>query len=661
MKIARVALDLPLDETFDFRIAETNAAIGAVVIVPFGTRKKVGVVVGRSGRSEVPAARLKEIERVVGDVPPFSENDLALARFCARYYQRGLGEVLAASLPPRLRQVRRRAIAPAGPSPSAGDGGFTSIHPLTADQERVLEDVRAGFGRFHPVLLQGVTGSGKTEVYLHLIAEALRRGTQALLLVPEIALTPQLEQHVRSRFPAANLVAAHSHLAEGDRARAWLAAQAGAAQVVLGTRLAILMPFARLGLIVVDEEHDPSYKQQEGLRYSARDVAVRRAQQLAIPAVLGSATPSLESYDNALRGRYSHQVLPARAVAGAAMPAVRTIDSRADRPAEGLTHALVKALRERRERGEQSLVFINRRGFAPVLHCRACGWHSTCTRCTANLVLHLRAGELRCHHCGHRERASPRCPNCGGEDIAPIGHGTQRIEEALAEAVPGAAIARVDRDAASARGALKETFRKVREGEVDILVGTQMLAKGHDYPNLTLVGVLEADGALFSADFRSSERLFALVTQVAGRAGRGARPGEVLIQTDFPSHPLYAAVARHDYARFAADALEERRLAEFPPFAHLALLRAESKNAGEAAAFLRNAARVGRRLSERVEVFDPVSPPLERKAGFERSQLLVRARSRGALQPFLAEWRAALATRDDRRVRWSLDVDPQEV
>jgi primosomal protein N' (replication factor Y) len=277
------------------------------------------------------------------------------------------------------------------------------------------------------------------------------------------------------------------------------------------------------------------------------------------------------------------------------------------------------------------------------------------------LVLHLRAGELRCHHCGHRERAPAHCPNCGGSDLAPIGQGTQRVEETLREAVPGAVIARVDRDAASARGALTETFRQVRSGEIDILVGTQMLAKGHDYPNLTLVGVLEADGALFSADFRSAERLFALLVQVAGRAGRGARAGEVLIQTDFPRHPLYAAVARHDYARFADEALEERRIAGFPPFSHLALLRAESKKAGAATAYLRTAARLGRRLSDRVEVFDPVAPPLERKAGFERSQLLVRAPSRAALQPFLAEWKAALTERDDRRVRWSLDVDPQEV
>jgi primosomal protein N' (replication factor Y) len=660
VKIARVALDIPVADTFDFAVGEHDVSIGSLVVVPFGRALKIGVVAGRAARSEVPEERLREIERVVPDVPPLGSAELALARFCARYYQRALGEVLAAALPPRLRQVRRRTIEPSIPR-AAGNGGFEALHALTADQSSAVARVLDGAGRFHPVLLQGVTGSGKTEVYLHLIAQALERGSQALLLVPEIGLTPQLEDQVRQRFPAAHVVTAHSHMGAGERATGWLEAQSGAAHVVLGTRLAILMPFARLGLIVVDEEHDASYKQQEGVRYSARDLAVRRAQDLAIPIVLGSATPSLETYDNALRGRYAHQVLATRALQGATLPAVRTIDSRADRPAEGITHGLLTALRERIARREQSLVFINRRGFSPVLHCRACSWHSTCSRCSANLVLHLRAQELRCHHCGHKERAPSRCPGCGSTDLAPVGQGTQRVEDALREALPDANIARVDRDAAARRGALRETFRKVRSGEIDILVGTQILAKGHDYPRLTLVGVLDADGALFSADFRSSERLFDLLVQVGGRAGRADRPGEVLIQTDFPSHPLYAAVARHDYARFAGDALDERRIAGFPPFAHLALLRAESKNAGEAASFLRQASRLGRRISPRVEVFDPVAPALERKAGFERSQLLVRAKSRAVLQPFLAEWKEALVAKRDSRVRWSLDVDPQEV
>jgi primosomal protein N' (replication factor Y) len=343
------------------------------------------------------------------------------------------------------------------------------------------------------------------------------------------------------------------------------------------------------------------------------------------------------------------------------MPAVRTLDTRADRPQEGLSHGLLLALRKRLERGEQSLVFLNRRGYAPVLFCRDCQWHSSCTRCSANLVLHRAERELRCHHCGHRERVPARCPACGGADIAPVGQGTKRIEETLQQALPTARIARVDRDTTTRKHAFKEVLGRVRAGEVDILVGTQMLAKGHDYPRLTLVGVLDSDSALFSADFRAAERLFAQLSQVAGRAGRGGIPGEVIIQTDFPGHPLYAAVASHDYGRFAESALDERHVAHFPPYTHLALLRAESQKPGEGLAFLEQAARLGRGLAHGVEVFDPVPSRLERKAGFERAQLLVRADTRPAMQAFLSRWRAALGADPQRRVRWSLDVDPQEV
>ena len=554
--------------------------------------------------------------------------------------------------------MSRRRVSP---SEVGGAPGFEAALPLNAQQLAALDSIRAGAGRFHPVLLQGITGSGKTEVYLHVVAEALAAGRQALMLVPEIGLTPQFEARVRARFPGARLVAAHSGLSQGERAQAWLDAQSGAAHVVLGTRSAILLPVRKLGLIVVDEEHDPSYKQHEGLRYSARDVAVLRARRLGIPVVLGSATPSLESLANVAEGRYAIARLDARAAAGAELPAVRTVDTRADRPVEGLSHALLLALRERVARGEQSLVFVNRRGFAPVLFCRACSWHSTCARCSANLVLHRGAGELRCHHCGRRERVPTACPQCGAEELAPIGEGTQRIEEALAAALPAARIARVDRDSTARKGALDRVFGDLRAGRVDVLVGTQMLAKGHDYPALTLVGVLGADNALFSADFRAAERLHAQLVQVAGRAGRAERPGEVLIQTDFPYHPLFAAVATHDYDRFASTALEERRLAGFPPYGHLALLRAESKRAGEALAFLKQAGRTARRIAPGVEVFDAVPATLERKAGFERAQLLVRTSSRQPMQRFLRAWRKALAGRDERRVRWTLDVDPLEV
>ena len=660
MKIARVALDVPLAERFDFRVPEgLEIPVGSLVVVPFGRTRRVGVVVEHADHSEVPAERLKAVESVVADVAPFQAAEMELFEFCAAYYQRPLGEVIAASIPPRLRQVSRRKIVPA--VEIAGETGFTATVELTPEQRSAIDLVTAGRDRFHPVLLHGVTGSGKTEVYLHLIADALARGRQALLLVPEIGLTPQFESQVGSRFPGVRLASAHSHLNEGDRAAAWLAAQSGAARIILGTRLAVLMPFRDLGLIIVDEEHDPSYKQHEGLKYSARDVAVRRAQRLQVPVVLGSATPSLESYSNAREGRYVLARLPERAAEGAAMPRVRTVDTRADRPHEGLTFALVDAIRKRIARHEQSLVFVNRRGFSPVLFCRACTWHSACTRCSANLVLHLRAGELRCHHCGRHERVPVNCPSCGAGDLAPVGQGTQRVEESLQAVLPEARIARVDRDSTARKGSLKGVLDQMRAGELDVLVGTQMLSKGHDYPGLTLVGVLDADSALFSADFRASERLYAQLVQVSGRAGRGAQAGDVLIQTDFPAHPLYAAVASHDFDRFADEALDERRLAGFPPYAHLALLRAESKGAGEATDFLRAAARLAQRLAPNVEVFDPVPAPLERKAGFERAQLLVRSSARAELQPFLRAWRDALIERGDRRVRWSLDVDPQEV
>ncbi|APV49215.1 hypothetical protein BWI17_05675 [Betaproteobacteria bacterium GR16-43] len=661
MKIAQVALDVPLDATFDFSVPEgVEAAVGHLVVVPFGRARKVGVVVGGASRSDVPEGKLRALESVVADVPPLARAEIDLYRFCASYYLRPLGEVIGACLPPRLRQVKRRPIR--RPEPEAPqDAGFSASFTLTPKQEIAAHLVAESADRFHPVLLQGITGSGKTEVFLHAIASTLARGRQALYLVPEIGLTPQLEAQVRERFPGAVIVAAHSHLSEGERASAWLDAQSGRARIVLGTRLAVLSPFRELGLIVVDEEQDASFKQQEGLRYSARDVAVRRAQMLGIPVVLGSATPSLESYANAKQDRYALATLPARAAAGAMLPSVHAVDTRVDRPEEGITATLTKALSARLQRGEQSLVFVNRRGFSPVLYCSDCAWTSTCDRCSAKLVLHLKAGRLRCHHCGHERRIPRQCPSCGGSDLLPVGHGTQRVEEGLRRRFPQARIVRVDRDSTARKGALKAMLEDVRDEKVDILVGTQMLTKGHDYPRLTLVGVLDSDSGLFSADFRASERLYAQLVQVAGRAGRAGLPGEVLIQTDFPAHPLYAAVATQDYLAFADAALEERRLAGFPPFAHLALLRAESKKPGEATAFLRVAVRAGQALSSRVELFDPVPAPLERKAGFERAQLLVRAKTRASLQPFVRAWKAALDEKAERSIRWSLDVDPQDV
>jgi primosomal protein N' (replication factor Y) (superfamily II helicase) len=503
-------------------------------------------------------------------------------------------------------------------------------------------------------------------VYLHLIARILARGEQALVLVPEISLTPQLEARFRQAFPDTRLALLHSGLQDIARTSAWLAAARGEAGVVLGTRLAVLAPIPRLALVVVDEEHDPSFKQQEGLRYSARDAAIYRAKLAACPAILGSATPSLESWHNCQSGRYARLDLPERAVPGARLPAVGLLDLGREPAQQGLAPSLVAAIGERLAKKEQSLIFINRRGYAPVLACEACGWTAGCERCTARMVLHApgsrtmdRDGSLRCHHCGAQSAVPRACPTCGNVDLKPMGRGTQRVEETLGAAFPAARILRIDRDSAQRRDQLARTLEGIRRGEGDILVGTQLLAKGHDFPNLTLVGVLNADAALVSTDYRAGERLFSVLAQVAGRAGRHQRPGQVLVQTRYPGHPLYVALARHDYAGFAESQLAERRAAGFPPFVFEAALRAEAKKLDTAVRFLADAAaRV--EAPQEVRVYDPVPHLITRRAGYERARLIMQSASRPALQGFLASLTESLFETASREVRWHLDVDPIE-
>lgn len=523
---------------------------------------------------------------------------------------------------------------------------------LTDAQRAVVDAILQGRTGFTPFLLHGVTGSGKTEIYLQLVEATLAAGGQALLLVPEIGLTPQLVDRVQARFrePVAAL---HSNLAEGERLRRWQATRSGRARIVIGTRLAVFAPMPRLGLIVVDEEHDASFKQQDGLRYSARDLALVRAKLRNVPIVLGSATPSLESYAHAREGRYRLLELPQRATA--ALPRIQTVDTRHVKAFHGLTPTLIDAIKARMERREQSLVFVNRRGYAPALVCSACGWARCCPRCSAKLVLHLRDRRLRCHYCGHEARIDLACASCGNQDLLPAGQGTQRIEQALRDALPNAVIVRVDRDSTRGRDAFVKLQSDVRAQRVDVLVGTQMLVKGHDFPRITLVGVLNADATLFSADFRAPERLYAQLTQVAGRAGRAELPGDVLIQTAFPEHPLYAAVCRQDYRTFASAALRERRDTGFPPYAFQALLRAEAHRREAVDSYLLQAAAAGMAIDTSVEIYDPAPPVIARVAGMERGQLLVQASSRGALQQFLAQWTPQLAS---RAVRWSVDVDP---
>jgi len=593
------------------------------------------------------------------DAPRLTADWLELMRFLSAYYQRPLGETVIGALPPRMRSVKALPRKVLQQATGASGTRFVESHTPTPDQVRVRERIAAAFGRFQPFLLHGVTGSGKTEIYLHLIAQVLGRGAQALVLVPEISLTPQLEARFRQAFPETRIALLHSGLQDIARTSAWLEAARGEAGIVLGTRLAVLAPIPRLALLVVDEEHDTSFKQQEGLRYSARDAAVYRARLAGCPVVLGTATPSLESWHNFQTGRYERLELPERAAPGARLPAVRLIDLQREAPQQGLAPSLIAAIGDRLARKEQSLVFINRRGYAPVLACEACGWTAGCERCTARMVLHAVGRRLRCHHCG-AESAIPRaCPTCGNVDLKPMGRGTQRVEETLAATFPGARIVRIDRDSARRRDELARTLEGIRRGEGDILVGTQLLAKGHDFPNLTLVGVLNADAALLSTDYRAGERLFSVLEQVAGRAGRRERPGEVLVQTRYPSHPLYAALVRHDFAGFAESQLEERRAAGFPPFVFEAALRAEAKKLDSALGFLAGAAALVEAPAQ-VRVYDPVPHLITRRAGYERARLLMQSASRPALQDFLSRLTTGLFEASPRNVRWHLDVDPIE-
>lgn len=670
MPIVRVALDVPLHRQFDYLAPDaTPGDVGRRVRVPFGRRPRIGVITAVLEAGELPPDQLKPVEEILrDDLPPLPPEWFRLTEFCSAYYHAPLGEVMLAALPVGLRRV-----APPKARGARGKAKAAVSAPqpqLTEGQQAAVDAVlAAGIGdasRFAPFLLYGITGSGKTEVYLRLVAAALAAGRQALMLVPEINLTPQLEERVRSRFPDVGLVSLHSELTEAARTRNWRAAFDGTARIVLGTRLSVFTPLPDLGLIVVDEEHDASFKQQDGMRYSARDVAVFRARERQVPIILGSATPSLETWANAtgegVARRYTLLTLGDRANAAARLPDVKLVDTRKEKLQDGLSTALIAALEVRLQRGEQSLVFLNRRGYAPVLACPACGWISRCRRCAANLVLHLKDRRLRCHHCGFENGIPRACPTCGNQDIHPFGRGTQRLEEHLVERFPGARILRVDRDSARSRKQWEALLEKIHGGEADILVGTQMLAKGHDFPRLTLVGAVGADAALFAADPRAPERLFAQLMQVGGRAGRAELPGEVLIQTEHPDHPLYAALVQHDFVAFASSQLEERRMAGFPPYSYQAMLRAEAPEMGPALEFLASARELSAVAgADNVALFDPVPMRLARRANLERGQLLIESPSRPALQAFLTAWRPLLeGIKSPSRLRWHLEVDPLE-
>ena len=697
---------------------------GCRVSVPFGRGRRTGVIVAQAHRSDLEPGRLRRIQATLDERPSVPPDLLALARWAAGYYHHPLGEVLATLLPAALRggkspdptppprwratSAGREALAkglarapvqqqllaliaaqPGGvdaaalravvpryqaPLKALSSKGLVETAPprvaepappragpeLHTAQAQAARAVTGALDRFAPFLLHGVTGSGKTEVYLAAIGATLAAGRQALVLVPEIGLTPQLLTRFGERL-GTSIAVLHSGLTDRERLTAWHRAATGEARVVLGTRSAVFAPLPEPGLIVVDEEHDPSLKQQDGFRYHARDLAVVRAQRAGIPVLLGSATPSLESLANARAGQYTRLELSERA-GGARPPRMELVDVRRRRLDEGLSAPLLEAMHEQLDAGGQVLLFLNRRGWAPTLICDDCGWNAQCRRCDARLTVHRRQTRLRCHHCGAEQPAPPACPDCGSEALVGIGQGTERVEQALAERFGEFEAVRIDRDSTRRRGALDAKLERVRGGHARILLGTQMLAKGHDFPGVTLVGVLDADRGLFGADFRAPEHLAQTILQVAGRAGRAERPGRVLIQTRNPEHPLLRALVDQGFDAVAETLLAEREAAGFPPAARLALVRAESPHAEQPGRCLAAAAAViADHGSEGVEVFGPAPAPMERVAGRYRAQLALQSRSRRPLHAILSLLRPWLETAPEaRRVRWSIDVDPVE-
>lgn len=742
--ILKIALDVPLDRLFDYLSDGQDVKIGQRVLVPFGRRSQIGIVMGLADSSEFAVEKLKPISKAFADEEPLDAETLALIKFSADYYQYPFGQALLSALPARLRQIepavtrkqyaysltdagrvidteqipKRQLVAQRvftalqtadmlteaeldtisssarkAVKQMVADGWVKSelvqaglrvmqtapaIEPdLNAEQALAVNNILEEAQHFKAWLLHGITGSGKTEVYIRLMQRILKgldgKGSdaQVLVLVPEINLTPQLEARFRSRLPDFPLVSLHSNLSESERLHHWQLAQSGVAKIVIGTRLSIFTPLPHLKLIIIDEEHDGSYKQQDSMRYHARDIALVRAKRLNIPVVLGSATPALESWYNAQSGRsqnsksqinkYSLLSLRERAVTAAQLPHIECIDTTKVNLQQGLTPQLIAALKLRLARKEQSLLFINRRGYSPVLLCAACHWIAPCTRCSSRLVVHLGQRKLRCHHCGHEQRIPSQCPSCGDADLHPTGHGTQRLEQTLAQLLPTARIARVDRDSISRKNALIEILDKVHKQEIDILVGTQMLAKGHDFPNLTLVGVIDTDSALHSADFRASERLFAQLMQVAGRAGRADKAGQVIIQTQFPDHVLFNALRSQDYVAYADAMLEEREQVQFPPYVFTALLRAEANDYGLVQQFLNHAFKLARDGDTNVMVYDPVRPHMERLKGMERGHILMQSKQRAALQQLLKNLVLNLRGKTiASKVRWAFDVDPLE-
>ena len=724
--IIKVALNTPVAHLFDYLPAgDIPPRPGQRVRVPFASSQRIGIIATVTESTTLPRTRLRRVLEILDDQPLLDLELMGLLEWSAGYYLHPPGEVIAAALPAILRRggqaglekdVRWRitsggldvdleALASRAPAQAkvlreiaTAPAGFTrsEMRQLATGWQRIatalerkgwliqekalpeasptlplappprlnerqaaaLEEVQdQGFRAY---LLEGVTGSGKTEVYLGLIQRQINAGRQVLVLVPEIGLTPQLVDRFRRRVDAP-VVVLHSGLSDRQRLKAWLDTRHGHAKVVVGTRSAIFTPFVQLGMIIVDEEHDVSYKQQEGFRYSARDLAVVRARRAAIPVMLGSATPSFESVANARTKRYTHLELPRRA-GMARPPTMRLIDLRIQPTQDGLTEPLINALQRHLGNDAQVLLFLNRRGYAPTMMCPGCGQVIECDHCDARMVLHHKRSILACHHCGSKRAAPEHCPDCG-QLLHPVGQGTERVEAALERLFPGQPLVRIDRDTTRRRGEMERRLESIRSGKSRILLGTQMLTKGHDFPEVTLVGIIDADHGLFGTDFRSCERLAQTVIQVAGRAGRGEKAGEVYVQTLYPDHPLLHTLLKHGYGRFALEALEERKETAWPPYSHLALLRAECTHRGPLFEFLTQARGCTERYANnRIQILGPASSPMERRSGRYRAQLLLQSQQRSELQIFLKNWRAELPNLpSSRRVRWSLDIDPVEL
>ncbi|WP_051532285.1 primosomal protein N' [Brackiella oedipodis] len=716
----QVALEVPLPSLFDYQLAPgQEVAIGQRVRVQFGAKQAIGMVIHKPESPDYDTSKIQTVLQVMDDVPPLDAQWLDLAKFASQYYHRPLGEVVMSALPVMLRKPAMYTSAKAAGGPvarlqarqqkaaqaqknkcSAAKAAATETSTkaqvgleiaqtgaeprptvswldLNTAQQEAISQIQAQSG-YQTWLLHGVTGSGKTEVYLHLMRRVIQQQQQVLMLVPEINLTPQFEQQLKQRFAdvlpdESAIVVMHSNLSDGERLTNWLAIHTGQAQIVLATRLGIFAPLTNLGLIVVDEEHDGSYKQQEKLRYSARDLAVWRGHQLQIPVVLGSATPSLETWHHVQEGRYRKLSLPARAVKSGYQPQFEIIDCRQRKLIEGLSEPALEQLKTCLDQGHQALVFINRRGYAPVLHCPACAWTSQCQRCSVATVLHKTAQQrrvynqyvLQCHHCGWQARVPRSCPNCGNQDLRPLGTGTQKIEEFLGQYFPQARIQRIDADNTRRKGSAQRLFQQVHDGEVDILVGTQMVSKGHDFKRLQLVCIVNADNSLYASDFRAPERLFAQLLQVAGRAGRHLPGGKVLLQTEQPDHMLYRTLVQQDFQTFANQSLLDRKIAGLPPYSFQALLTAQAKQLEQAIGFLQQTKALAQSPECRafaVTLYDPIPLRIMRVQNVERAQLLIEAEQRPHLQGFLNVWLDLVSqAAKQERIKYTIEIDPQEI